>query len=107
MVIVSGMACIYYNAVITWVIYYLVNSFRSELPWSRCGHWWNTPQCIDTRMSRPMVNHTHMTPSLYTNMTGLNGTVYETYSLASNTSTALANFSYHRDGKTAAEEFWQ
>ncbi|XP_005105728.1 sodium- and chloride-dependent betaine transporter isoform X2 [Aplysia californica] len=48
MVIVSGMACIYYNAVLSWVIYYLVNSFYSELPWAHCGNWWNTPTCVDS-----------------------------------------------------------
>ncbi|GFS23256.1 sodium- and chloride-dependent glycine transporter 1-like [Elysia marginata] len=53
MVIVSGMACIYYNAVLSWVIYYLVNSFQTQLPWSRCGHWWNTDRCIHYRGMLP------------------------------------------------------
>lgn len=46
MVLVSGMACIYYNAVLSWVIYYLVHSFSGELPWASCGHWWNSENCI-------------------------------------------------------------
>ncbi|XP_041376368.1 sodium- and chloride-dependent glycine transporter 1-like isoform X2 [Gigantopelta aegis] len=85
MVIVSGMACIYYNAVLTWVIYYLVNSFSPVLPWSTCGNWWNTDTCIqplvaaDTNLTRSEYNTT------YFNATHLNMV----------------------DGKSSAEEFWQ
>jgi hypothetical protein len=49
MILVSGMACIYYNAVLSWIIYYLFSSFTSSLPWAECGHWWNTPTCYDKR----------------------------------------------------------
>ncbi|RUS84202.1 hypothetical protein EGW08_008042, partial [Elysia chlorotica] len=53
MVIVSGMACIYYNAVLSWVIYYLVSSFQRQLPWAKCGNWWNTDRCINYRGMEP------------------------------------------------------
>ncbi|XP_046556136.1 sodium- and chloride-dependent glycine transporter 1-like isoform X2 [Haliotis rubra] len=115
MVIVSGMACIYYNAVITWVIYYLVNSFRSELPWSRCGHWWNTPTCIDTRMTGSSHNSTdrltfntslvtaNCTTNTVCNVTDAQGFYGSNYSLLNN---SIFNMTEER-GKTAAEEFWQ
>ncbi|XP_046367046.2 sodium- and chloride-dependent glycine transporter 1-like [Haliotis rufescens] len=32
--------------IMTWVIYYLSQSFRSVLPWTTCDNWWNTPVCI-------------------------------------------------------------
>lgn len=48
MVVVSCLACLYYNTVLSWIIYYLINSFQADLPWASCGHWWNTINCTDT-----------------------------------------------------------
>ncbi|RWS07147.1 sodium-dependent serotonin transporter-like protein, partial [Dinothrombium tinctorium] len=36
----------YYNTIIAWAVYYLVSSFASELPWTRCDNEWNTPSCL-------------------------------------------------------------
>ncbi|KAH9505760.1 Sodium-dependent proline transporter [Bulinus truncatus] len=83
MVIVSGMACIYYNAVLSWVIYYLINSFYAELPWAHCGNWWNTKYCINRRDRRNVTDNSTL---------GL----YADPSLGNNTK-----------WRTAAEEFWQ
>lgn len=33
---VSFVVCLYYNTVITWVLWYLLNSFQQPLPWSTC-----------------------------------------------------------------------
>ncbi|XP_049624987.1 inactive sodium-dependent neutral amino acid transporter B(0)AT3 [Suncus etruscus] len=33
---VSFVVCLYYNTVITWVFWYLLNSFQQPLPWSTC-----------------------------------------------------------------------
>jgi len=63
MVIVSGLCSIYYNLIITWVLYYLGSSFTSELPWADCDHWWNTPNCttkwITSNMTHFAANMTH------------------------------------------------
>ncbi|KAJ6647165.1 Sodium-dependent neutral amino acid transporter SLC6A17 [Pseudolycoriella hygida] len=34
--IVTLFVALYYNVIITWCVYYFVNSFRVELPWSKC-----------------------------------------------------------------------
>ncbi|XP_034256054.1 sodium-dependent serotonin transporter isoform X2 [Thrips palmi] len=35
----------HYNTIIGWALYYLVESFQSELPWTSCNNTWNTPNC--------------------------------------------------------------
>uniref|UniRef100_A0A803JFV1 Transporter n=1 Tax=Xenopus tropicalis TaxID=8364 RepID=A0A803JFV1_XENTR len=45
-VIVMLLNC-YYIVVLAWALFYLFNSFTSELPWASCGHSWNTENCLD------------------------------------------------------------
>ncbi|XP_034262196.1 sodium-dependent serotonin transporter [Pantherophis guttatus] len=37
----------YYNTIMAWALYYLVSSFRSDLPWVSCDNAWNTPHCMN------------------------------------------------------------
>ena len=48
MVAVSGFVSIYYNIIITWVLYYLIKSFTKNLPWAKCGNDWNTLNCLES-----------------------------------------------------------
>jgi hypothetical protein len=41
---------VYYIVVLAWALYYFYMSFQSELPWSKCGHWWNTDNCSEFRV---------------------------------------------------------
>ncbi|GBM53992.1 Sodium- and chloride-dependent glycine transporter 2 [Araneus ventricosus] len=40
MVIVSAMIGTYYNVIMTYTLYYIGQSFRSEVPWNQCRSWW-------------------------------------------------------------------
>ncbi|KAJ8299477.1 hypothetical protein KUTeg_023537 [Tegillarca granosa] len=46
MVIVSWLIGLYYNVIISHVLYYLVRSFTSVLPWTTCNNTWNTNDCL-------------------------------------------------------------
>ncbi|XP_040194503.1 sodium-dependent serotonin transporter [Rana temporaria] len=37
----------YYNTIMAWALYYLIFSFRSELPWTSCHNVWNTENCTN------------------------------------------------------------
>uniref|UniRef100_A0A5F8GUJ1 Transporter n=1 Tax=Monodelphis domestica TaxID=13616 RepID=A0A5F8GUJ1_MONDO len=39
----------YYNVIIAWSLYYLFSSFTLNLPWTNCGHPWNSPNCTDSK----------------------------------------------------------
>ena len=36
----------YYNTIIGWSFYYLLNSFSWILPWTTCGNEWNTGRIV-------------------------------------------------------------
>ncbi|XP_058384594.1 sodium-dependent noradrenaline transporter isoform X2 [Diceros bicornis minor] len=50
----------YYNVIIAWSLYYLFSSFTLSLPWTDCGHAWNSPNCTDPKLLNSSVlgNHT-------------------------------------------------
>ncbi|XP_038610042.1 sodium-dependent noradrenaline transporter [Tachyglossus aculeatus] len=40
----------YYNVIIAWSLYYLISSFTFDLPWTNCGHPWNSPKCTNPKL---------------------------------------------------------
>ncbi|XP_068195981.1 sodium- and chloride-dependent GABA transporter 3-like [Antennarius striatus] len=46
-----------YVLIEAWALFYLVFSFRSQLPWATCNNTWNTADCFDVQM----VNSSNMT----------------------------------------------
>ena len=47
MLIISFLVSIYYNTIIAWVLYYLFESFRADVPWRDCKNSWNTESCYE------------------------------------------------------------
>lgn len=65
-VLINFMTAMFYNTIISWAVYYLVMSFNGifdELPWKRCGHYWNSECCIaaDVGEYRSFINSTNQT----------------------------------------------
>lgn len=83
MIFVSFFYCWYYIMVMVWVLVYFVHSFTSELPWGKCGQWWNTDSCI----------------------TGLDS-LHEQCNLNCTTNTTFIKINATDLGRTASKEFW-
>jgi hypothetical protein len=52
MVTVSLIVCIYYNVIMSYTVYYMVSSFASEVPWSKCDPRWADMSTCYVRGSR-------------------------------------------------------
>lgn len=37
---------LFYNTVISWAVFFFVESFAYELPWTSCNNTWNSAQCL-------------------------------------------------------------
>ncbi|GAU90933.1 hypothetical protein RvY_03284-1 [Ramazzottius varieornatus] len=48
-VVIVTLLNIYYIIILAWVFFYLFMSFSSVLPWSTCGNYWNTDNCVTGR----------------------------------------------------------
>ena len=56
MVTVSLIVCIYYNVIMSYTVYYMVSSFASEVPWSKCDPSWADMTTCYVRGSRAVSN---------------------------------------------------
>ncbi|XP_028269350.1 sodium- and chloride-dependent GABA transporter ine isoform X2 [Parambassis ranga] len=43
-VVISSVYSTYYNVLMSWVFFYLINSFRAAPPWKSCNNTWNVPE---------------------------------------------------------------
>ncbi|XP_076362609.1 sodium- and chloride-dependent GABA transporter 1-like isoform X2 [Tachypleus tridentatus] len=44
-----GLCNIYYIVLIAYTLFYLINSFRTQLPWEKCGSSWNSHRCFEAK----------------------------------------------------------
>lgn len=108
MLIMSAIVTIYYNAILTWVLFYLGSSFTSDLPWATCNNKWNTLQCVKRGSLNSTQYHYNITSSLSSTSTLFHDNItnslttgsYVNYSTNSTSSTVFKV-------RTPAEEFWQ
>ncbi|XP_050406474.1 sodium- and chloride-dependent GABA transporter 1 isoform X1 [Patella vulgata] len=100
MACVATLCCLYFNTILSWILYYLVHSFMSPLPWTTCGNTWNSDTCFvrhkiqdNSTMNRSYIifNETHFNNETSTNFSYVNASVLD------NSSSTL---------NTAPEEFW-
>ncbi|KAL8614152.1 hypothetical protein ACOMHN_026369 [Nucella lapillus] len=90
MVIVSWLISLYYNVVISYVIFYLYSSLASVLPWTTCTNHWNTDRCITHHTANTTVNVTVI--SNITNGGTLTQVVTTALSVGDKTSTAAEEY---------------
>uniref|UniRef100_H2Z8Z4 Transporter n=1 Tax=Ciona savignyi TaxID=51511 RepID=H2Z8Z4_CIOSA len=57
---------IYYIVILAWAFFYLFQSFTTELPWGKCGQYWNTPCCVATYSKSNSLNQTLLNISMST-----------------------------------------
>ncbi|XP_030640666.1 solute carrier family 6 member 6a [Chanos chanos] len=46
-IVIVSLLNVYYIVILAWGLYYLLQCFQRELPWARCRHSWNTPNCVE------------------------------------------------------------
>ncbi|XP_064629997.1 sodium- and chloride-dependent glycine transporter 1-like isoform X2 [Lineus longissimus] len=106
MIVLSWICTVYYQVIITWVLYYLGNSFQNPLPWATCDNEWNTEFCTSrSGMNMSYLNLTFVNASVGLNAT--NGSLsYDVTNVALVEGNA-SSLNITRRLMTPSEEFWQ
>ena len=108
MVLISGIVCWYYNTIIAWVLFYLVNSFYPKLPWSTCDNEWNTPYCLpsDPDSRNTLTHEDNKTKLLHIgNLSGIVGTNHS-YTEAFDADLNFTDAQLVIRNTSSAKEFW-
>lgn len=73
-IVIVSLLNIYYIVILAWGLYYLLQCLQRELPWARCHHSWNTPNCVEDTIRK---NKTLWLSANITNFTNFTSPVTE------------------------------
>ncbi|KAJ8384408.1 hypothetical protein AAFF_G00205410 [Aldrovandia affinis] len=59
--VIQFYGCLYYIVILAWALFYLIFSFRAQLPWASCTNAWNTVNCVDLTTRNLTANWTQWT----------------------------------------------
>lgn len=65
MCILNFFTGLYYNTIISWAVFFFVESFTSELPWTSCNNPWNSDDC------KTIEQRQNFKANLLSNLTGV------------------------------------
>ncbi|XP_030061381.1 sodium- and chloride-dependent taurine transporter isoform X2 [Microcaecilia unicolor] len=51
-IVIVSLLNVYYIVVLAWAMYYLFQSFQSQLPWVSCQQAWNTQNCVEDSLRK-------------------------------------------------------
>ncbi|KAK6182355.1 hypothetical protein SNE40_010063 [Patella caerulea] len=92
----STINSMYFNMILAWILYYLVHSFMSPLPWTTCDNWWNTDTCIVKTVKETALNSSYNGTDQTFNGFDMNSSIF---SNLNSTNNSVKHY-------TASEEFW-
>ncbi|KAH7938394.1 hypothetical protein HPB49_023169 [Dermacentor silvarum] len=55
--VVLTLSNVYYMVIVAWILFYLISSFATVLPWKHCGNHWNTDKCWEHNDTYPTPPH--------------------------------------------------
>lgn len=65
MCVLNFLTGLYYNTVISWAVFFFVESFTSVLPWTSCNNLWNSDDCRTIKQRQALkTNSTFLEQSL-------------------------------------------
>jgi len=102
---------VYYAVLISWMLFYFINSFFSPLPWNSCDNDWNIKEtCVISQSDKILPISTSNVSSwanatLYNNASYVGGAV-STVSTVNATVSAVNTTTISFAKETAAEQFW-
>ena len=97
----------FYNTVIAWAIYYLISSFRSEVPWKGCKNEWNTLCCfpINENLKLPLVTNYTKNSNFYQKKSK-NDMIYEVFNINnSNIASRIVMFDTQKNNQPHTKTF--
>ena len=101
MLVVTTYFCLYYNLLITYILYYMYWSFWNPLPWTGCDNPWNTENCYES-LTR---SHSNLTVAEYNETTTTEIMVTEVSMVTGDFNTTINGTEDKR--VRASEEFWR